>query len=67
MKELACISVSKGRTTDVFVCFNEFCLGCAGSSLLRRLSLVAKTRGYSLAVVRGLLTAAVSLVMEHRL
>ena len=66
MKELACISVSKGRTTDVFVCFNEFCLGCAGSLLLR-LSLVAKTRGYSLAVVRGLLTAAVSLVMEHRL
>ena len=50
----------------MFVCFNEFCLGCAGSLLLR-LSLVAKTRGYSLAVVRGLLTAAVSLVMEHRL
>ena len=37
------------------------------ASLLRSLSLVAKSRGYSLVVVRGLLTAAVSLVMEHRL
>ena len=67
MKELACISVSKGRTTDVFVCFNEFCLGCAGSSLLHRLSPVVTSRGSSLVVVHSLLIAAASLVVEHGL
>ena len=38
---------------DRCVCFNEFCLGCAGSSLLRWLSLAVESRGYSLAVVRA--------------
>ena len=66
MKELACISVSKGRTMTVFVLRN-FNLGCAGSSLLRGLSLVVENRGYSLVVVRGFLIAVASLVMEHGL
>ena len=41
--------------------------GCAGFSLLHRLSLVVASRGYSLAVMRRLLIAAASLVVEHRL
>ena len=45
MKELACISVSKGRTTDVFAVMNF--VWAALASLLRGLSLVAKSRGYS--------------------
>ena len=50
----------------VFVLMN-FNLGCAGSSLLRGLSLVVENRGYSLLVVRGLLIAVASLVREHGL
>ena len=41
--------------------------GCAGSSLLCRLSLVETSGCYSLAVVRGLLIAVASLVADHRL
>ena len=41
--------------------------GCAGSSLLCGLSLVAASRGYSLVAVWGLLVAVVSLVVEDRL
>ena len=41
--------------------------GCAGSLLLCRLYLVSRSKGYSLAVVRGLLIAVASLVAEHRL
>ena len=44
-----------------------FIFGCAGSSLPRGLSLVATSRGYSLAVVRGLLIAVASLTEEHGL
>ena len=40
---------------------------CAGFSLLHRLSLVVASRGYSLAVMRRLLIAVASLVVEHRL
>ena len=43
-----------------------FILGCAGSLLLPGFSLVVASGGYSLAVVRGLLIAVVSLVVEHR-
>ena len=42
-------------------------LGCAGPSLLCRLSLVAASRGHSLAAVCGLLTAVASLVLEQGL
>ena len=50
------------------VSFKEvFLYGCAGSSLLCGLSLVAASRGYSLAAVRRLFVAVASLVVEHRL
>ena len=42
-------------------------LGCAGSSLLLGFSLVGVSKGYSVAAVRGLLSAEVSLVAEHGL
>ena len=41
--------------------------GCAGSSLLLGLSPAAKSRGFSLAVVHGLLIVAAPLVSEHGL
>ena len=44
-----------------------FIFGCAGSSLLHGLSLVAESRGYSLVVVCRLLIAVASLVLEHGL
>ena len=44
-----------------------FAFGCAGSSLLRGLSLVALSRGHSLVVTCGLLIAVASLVVEHGL
>ena len=40
--------------------------GYAGSLLLRRLSLVAVTRGYSLVSMRGLLIEVASLAAKHR-
>ena len=42
-------------------------LGCAGPSLLRGLSLVVVSRGYSLVVMCGLLIVVASLVVEHGL
>ena len=46
--------------------FFFFFFGCAGSSLLSRLSsLVATSGGYGLAVVLRLHTAVVPLVVEH--
>ena len=47
--------------------FIYFIFGCAWSSLLHRLSLVAMKEGYSLVAVHGLLTAGASLVGEHGL
>ena len=44
-----------------------YLFGCAGSSLLGKLSLDAASRGYSLVAVCRLLTAAASLVGEQRL
>ena len=42
-------------------------LGCSGSVIaVRRLSLGATSRGYSLVAVCGLLLAVASLVTEHR-
>ena len=42
-------------------------LGCSGSVIaVRRLSLVATSRGYSLVAVCGLLRAVASLATEHR-
>ena len=41
-------------------------IGCARSSLLCGLFLVAASRVYSLVVVRGLLFAVAYLVVEHR-
>ena len=46
--------------TDLFI-------GCTGSSLLRRLSLVGISGGYSLVLVCGLFIAVVYLVAEHGL
>ena len=44
----------------------KFFFGCAGSSLLSRLSsLVATSGGYGLAVVLRLRTAMVPLIVEH--
>ena len=42
-----------------------FTCGCAGSLLLRRLSLVAGSGGHSLVEVHGLLIAVASLVLEN--
>ena len=51
-----------------FIIFkNNFIFGCAGSSLLCRLSLVAVNRGCSLVLVHWLLIAVASLVAEHKL
>ena len=47
--------------------FNLFIFGCAGSSLMLRLSLVVASRGYSLVAVHGLLIVVAFLVAEHRL
>ena len=58
----------EGRLNCYF--FKQDCLfifGCAGSLLVRGLSLVAASGGYSLTVVRGLLIAVASLVAEHGL
>ena len=41
--------------------------GCAGSLLLRELSLVAVIRGHEVMVCRSLLISVVSLVGEHEL
>ena len=46
-----------------FILFDLLIFGCPGSSLLCRLSLVAVSRGYSLAVVCGLLIPVASLVV----
>ena len=43
-----------------------YLFGCAGSSLLRQLSLVVASGGYSLVVMHGLLVAVASF-LEHRL
>ena len=51
-----------------FIIFkNNFIFGCAGSSLLCRLSLVAVNRGCSLVLVHWLLIAVASLVAEYKL
>ena len=47
-------------------CFFFF-FGCAGSSLLQGLSLVAASRDHSLVAVHGLLIEVASLAVEHRL
>ena len=47
-----------------FFKFHLVVFGCAGSSLLHRLSLAATNEGYSPAVMYGLLTAVASLVAE---
>ena len=47
--------------------FFPFVFGCTGSVLLCGLSLVVASRGYSLDVVHGLLTAVAPLVVEHGL
>ena len=44
---------------------NLFIFGCAGSSLLCALSLVAVSGSYALGVVHGLLLVVVSLVVKH--
>ena len=51
----------------MFSDFIYLCIcGCAGSSLLLRLSLVTTIRGYSPVAIRGLLIVVASLV-EHGL
>ena len=51
----------------MFVAFNVFISGCAGSSLLWGLSLVMPNRGYFLVAVLGLLITVASVVVEHGL
>ena len=51
---------------EFIILFYLFIFGCVGSSLQRGLSLVAASRGYSVAV-RGLLIVVASLVAEHGL
>ena len=51
----------------LFKNFYLFIFGCAGSSVLLRLSLVAECRGYSVPAARRLLTVVASLVAERRL
>ena len=52
---------------EMFFKFYLFIFGCAGSSLLRGLSLVTASGGYSLIAVLGLLISMATLVVEHRL
>ena len=51
----------------IYIYIYLFIYGYAGSSLMCRLPLVLMSRGYSLVVVCGLLTAVLSPVAEHRL
>ena len=51
----------------LFKNFYLFIFGCAGSSMLLRLSLVAECRGYSLVLLHGLLIVVASLVAERGL
>ena len=52
----------------MFIFIYLFIFGCAESSFaVRRLSLVAASRGYSLVVVCGLLIVVASVVAEQRL
>ena len=48
----------------IILCIYVFIFGCAGSSLLDGLSLVAARGSYSLVVVCGLLIAVASLVAQ---
>ena len=50
-----------------FLMFYLFIYGCAGSSLLLKLSLVVVSGAYSLVVAHRFLIAVTSLVAEHRL
>ena len=50
-----------------FLTFYLFIYGCAGSSLLLKLSLVVVSGAYSLVVAHRFLIAVTSLVAEHRL
>ena len=50
---------------EIIILFIIF--GCVGSSLLRGLSSVAASGGYSRVEVCGLLTAVTSLIAEHKL
>ena len=47
-------------------CLSSFC-GCAGPLVLRGLTLVAASRGYSLVVMHGILNAVASIAAEHGL
>ena len=51
---------------DIYIYIYSFIFGCTRSSLLRGLSLVAVSWGYSLVAVHGLLIEVVSLIVEHR-
>ena len=62
--------LEKGTATysSIFILFYLFvCFDYCGSLLCTGFSLVASSRGYSLAAGLGLLTAVASLVAEHRL
>ena len=52
---------------NIYIFAYLFLSGCAGSSLIPTFSLVAASRGCSLVVVRGLLIAVASRVVEHGL
>ena len=52
---------------SLFKLFYLFIFGCAGSSLLCGLSLVAESESYSLVAVCRLLIVVASFVAEHRL
>ena len=51
----------------IFIFYNLFICGCAGSLLLRELFSIAASRGYSLVVVQGFLIVVVPLFVEHGL
>ena len=53
-------------TSFIFMCLS-FILGCAGSSSLSALSLVAASTGYSLVAVDEVLVVVASLVVGLRL
>ena len=55
------------KVSWIFFLIKKIFMAVLGPLAALGLSLVAESRGYSLVVVHGLLIAAASLVMEHRL
>ena len=65
--DIEAYTISLSFEKNSLKCIYLFTFGCAGFSLLYRLSLVAESRDYSLVVVCRLLVELASTAGEHRL